>query len=390
MKALLFANTDWFLHRFERELAHALRAAGAEVVLVAPQGPYTAGLEAEGFRCLPLTIERRRVDPLRELATARSLGRLLRSERPDLLHSFTLKSVLHGAIAGRRAGVPVVVGSITGLGHLYSVTGWRIRTLRWLFERVAGPVLRKTRTIFLNRDDHRQFVDRGLVDPESARCIASSGVDVERFRPAPQDRHPTDDDRPLVVLPARMLRSKGIATFVAAARRAREQGLGARWVLAGGGDPGNPEAFSDTELDQLVRDSGVEHWGFVEDMIGLYRHAAVVCLPTTYREGVPTVLLEAAACGCPTVATDVPGCRDAIENGVTGLLVPPRDPEALAEAVGSLLGDPTDRRRMGIEARRRMVRRFSVEQVVRETFEVYRRAGLEIPEPDFPSNSAAK
>ena len=382
MKILLLANTDWFLYRFERELAHALRAAGAEVVLAAPRGPYSERLETEGFRVRAIPMERRRILPWRELATLRHLTRLYRLERPDLVHHFTLKGVLYGAWAARRAGVPAVVGSITGLGHLYSSEGRWVRLLRWGVEGAGRWLLRGTRTLFLNHDDHDQFLQRRVVAPREAHLVASSGVDIERFSPRADDGedHGEDhgEDRPLVVLAARLLRSKGIGTFLAAAQIHRRSVPDTRWVLVGATDPDNPDSLDDRALDVECRETGVERWGFVDDMIGLHRRAAIVCLPTTYREGVPTVLLEAAACGRPVVASDMPGCREAVVHGETGLLVPPDDPAALARAVAELLADPERRQAMGRRARQRVVEEFSVERVVAETLAIYRLAGLEI------------
>lgn len=379
MKALLLANTPWFLYRFERELAHALRSAGAEVVLAAPPGEHIARLEEEGFTVRTVPMERRRLLPWRELDTLRRLVALYRDERPDLVHHFTLKAVLYGAWAARRTRIPVVVGSIAGLGYLYSHHGPRFRLLRRLVEGLGRRLLRHGHTLFLNPDDLHHFVERRVVTTARAHLVVGSGVDVERFSPGGEE-----DDPPLVVLAARMLRSKGIDTFLAAARHHRQSRpqSPARWVLAGTTDPDNPESFDDAELEAACRSVGVERWGFVDDMIGLHRRAAIVCLPTTYREGVPTVLLEAAACGRAVVASDMPGCREAVVDGKTGRLVPPRDAETLARAIGELLDDPAGRRAMGQKARRRVVEALSVEKVVADTLAIYRLAGLDIGPPD--------
>lgn len=376
-KVLLVANTSWFLYRFNLELATALKTKGWNVTLVAPPDAYTEHLRNGGFRHLEYPLRRRSLFPWTELVSLFHLVRIFRRERPRWVHCFTLKCVLYGSLAARLAGRIPFVGSITGLGSLYSSRALKARGLRRLLELALGRVTRGSELIFLNPGDRDHFLDAGLVPPDRAHLILGSGVDTSRFDlPAePEENEPP----PLVVLPARMLWSKGVAEFVAAAKRLRRAGIHARWALVGGRDPGNPDAVPRGWLEETIRATGVEWWGFTEDMIGVYRRAAIVCLPTTYREGVPTVLLEAAACRRPVVATEMPGCREAVEPGRTGFLVPPGNPKALAQALESLLTDPELRRALGEAGRRKVEQEFSVERVVASTLDVYRRA-LE-PEP---------
>ena len=378
MKILLLANTDWFLYRFNHALAHALRRAGAEVVLAGPSGDYSRRFEAEGFLWRPWTVSRRRLLPWQELASLWRLRRLLRREEPDLLHAFTLKVALYAAAVCRPQQRPKLVCSITGLGYLYANDSLKARLLRRLMLTVGRRLLPSHAMIFLNRDDHRELATAGLVGDGRGTVIGGSGVDVDTFTPQPWP----EDGPPLVVLPARMLRSKGIEDFVEAAGRLRRQGVDARFALVGDVDADNPEGIPAAQLDAWCRRHGVECWGFRDDMISVYRQAAVVCLPSFYREGVPTVLLEAAACGRPLVTTDMPGCRDAVEDGVSGRLVPPRDVDALGRALADLLADPAACRRMGQTGRRRVVDGFSVQRVVQATLGVYRRCGLVIGDPE--------
>lgn len=376
MKVLLVANSDWFLRRFEGELMAALRDAGASVVLVSPPGPHVEALEAAGFPWRPVPMWRRGIYPWRELRTVAALRRVYRRERPDLVHHFTLKCVLYGALAAWLAAVPAVVGSITGLGYLYATPGLRVRLLRGVVEGLLRPLLPRSHAIFLNRDDLELYRRRRLVATERSFLVRGSGVDVDRFTPQPWP--PPDPRGPLVVLPARMLWSKGVGEVVEASRRLRRRGVAVRVALVGAADPEHPDAVPEARIADWRRRDLVEWWGFREDMLEVYRRATVVCLPTTYGEGVPTVLLEAAACGRPVIATDVPGCREAVVDGETGRLVPPADPGALASAIAELAVDPRRCREMGERGRRRVVADFSTARVVADTLAVYRRAGVDL------------
>lgn len=376
-KVLLVANTDWFLYRFNAHLARRLRDLGVEVVLAAPPGDYSRRFEEEGFRFLPWSIERRRVLPWKELGTHLQIRRLLRREQPDWVHGFTLKACLHlrAATAFGPLRRPTVC-SITGLGFLYASSGLKARLLRPIMETVGRRLLPASELIFLNPEDRREFQRLGLAKPDGGTVIAGSGVDVHVFSPQPWTPQPGEEDLPpCVVLPARLLRSKGVADFASAARRLLECGVEARFAVVGDPDPDNPDAVPRAELDAWKRQGTLELWGFQEDMVDVYRRARIVCLPSFYREGVPTVLLEAAACGRPVVTTDMPGCRDAVDHGVTGLRVPPRNPSELAEALAELLEDTERCRTMGEAGRRFVVEGFSADRVVAATLDVYARMG---------------
>ncbi len=377
MKILLLANSDWFLHRFCSELAADLRAAGCELVLASPPGELAQRLRAAGYRWRSVQIARRRLAPGTELRTIRDLRALLRDERPDLVHYFTLKAALYGTLAARLMKPerrPALVNSITGLGYLWSQPGLKVGMLRWAAMLAARCLLPRTHVIFLNRDDLEEFRRRSLVTTGRSHLIRGSGVDSERFQPSLEETATA----PLIVFVGRLLWSKGVGDFVAAARRLRGEGVDARFMVVGESDTGNPAAVSGADLAAWRREGMAEFRGFEDDVAAVYRRATVVVLPTTYREGVPSVLLEAMACGRPVVATDMPGCREAVVDGDTGLLVPAGDVAALAGALAELVADPSRRRRMGAAGRRRVRELFDVRRVVAETLEVYRQAGGDV------------
>jgi glycosyltransferase involved in cell wall biosynthesis len=355
-KILLFANTGWYLHNYRLPLTRALQSAGTSVVMASPHDLYADQLLQAGFSWQPLELSRNGINPVSELKTIAACVRLYRREHPDLVHHFTVKPVIYGTWAARIAGVPAVINSITGLGYTFVTRDRRGRILRPLVRALYRSALRspKSWTIFQNPDDRQRFLDMGIVAPLRTGLIAGSGVDLERFHPTPEPPGP-----PVVVLAARMLWDKGIGELVDAGRRVREAGTPVRVRLVGAPDPGNPASISERQL-AAWQQAGLAEWlGHRDDMPAIYAACHVVALPTEYGEGLPRSLVEAGACGRPVVAADVPGCREVIEHGVNGWLVPPRDPVALAEALSRLCADAELRRSMGARGRQVVETRFS-------------------------------
>ena len=365
MKILMFANTDWYLYNFRLAQAQALRERGDEVVLVSPDGPYGPQMRAMGFRWLPFSLGRKSLNPLAEFQAVMRLLRLYKREKPDLVHHFTVKCVLYGSLICHLLGIRCVVNSVTGLGYVFMEGGVVRRWLRGLIQLSYRFLLRKTWVIFLNPDDQAVFLERHLVDPRRAVLIRGDGVDIQLFSPRPEPK-----GLPLVVLPARMLWDKGVGEFVAAARTVRTKGLSACFALVGDIDNDNPASVPVSQLQAWEKEGVIEWWGWKKNMEDVYAQAAIVCLPS-YREGVPKTLVEAAACGRPIIASDVPGCREVVRHGVNGLLVPVRDPAALAEALFDLLQSPNMRSEMGIRGRTIAEKEFSMELIISQTFALY-------------------
>ncbi len=371
MKIVLFANTDWYLWNFRRSLAVAAREAGFEVLLLSPPGEFGARFAALGLRWQPLAMDRRSLNPLRELGVLWRLVRLLRRERPALVHGFTIKCAVYGALAARLAGVPARINAVAGMGYVFSSRDLTARLLRVPVRLSLRAALggRRTRLILQNPDDVALFEHARLVDAAHVRLISGSGVDCQRFRP--HRTSPRPDGPPRVLLAARLLWDKGIAEYVEAARILRARGVAATFLLAGTPDAGNPAAVPVETVRGWVRDGLIEWPGHVDDMAGLFASVDVDVLPS-YREGLPKSLIEAAACGLPLVTCDVPGCREVVTDGVEGLLVPPRDAGALATAIAQLLEDPDLRERMGQAARAKALAEFDERIVIERTLAVYR------------------
>lgn len=370
MKILFFANSAWYLHNFRLSLATALREAGHEVLLVSPADDFGRRLLTAGLRWLPAPMDRRSLNPLAEARLILWLRALIAREGIELVHGFTIKCAVYASLAARLAGVTARVNAVAGMGYVFTSESWQARLLRPIVRTLLKLALggRQTRLILQNQDDVDLFTRARLVDPTQVRLIRGSGVDCTRFTPGAGR---AADATFRVLLPARLLWDKGVGEFMSACRMIQGQGRRMEFLVAGAPDPGNPASIPEATLKQWAEE-GVVHWlGHVEDMVGLFRSVDTVVLPT-YREGLPKGLIEAAACGLPLIATDVPGCREVVTHEVDGLLVPARDPAALAAAMARLQDDQVLRRRLGSAARAKALAEFDEKIVIDSTMAVYR------------------
>jgi glycosyltransferase involved in cell wall biosynthesis len=368
-KRILYANNDarFFLsHRLP--LARAAANAGYDIHVAAPPSHHTAAIRTAGFTFHPIRLSRSGLGPAGQLVAIASLRTAFTAVRPDLVHNIAMKAVLYGGLAARMSRVPAVVNTLTGLG--------------WLFGEGRAPALARRAasvpfrlslahpnscTIFQNPDDRSVFLDLRLIAPGRAELIRGSGVSLDDFQVTGEPPGP-----PLVILPSRMLWSKGIREFVDMARVLRAQGVTARFALVGAPDEGNPTSVTVDQLRAWQQEGIVEWWGHRTDMGAVFAQSHVVCLPS-YREGTPKVLIEAAAAGRPIVTTDVPGCREIVRDGDNGYLVPARAHEGLAEATRRLIDGPELRRRMGERGRAICAEAFTIEHVVGRTLALYER-----------------
>lgn len=367
---LLFVVTeDWYFVSHRLPLAIAARQSGFDVAIATRIDRHGERLREAGLKVLPVAFDRSGLGPLTELRTIRDLARIYAAERPDIVHHVALKPVIYGAMAARWTRVPAVVNALGGLGYVFSNGAARARSMRAL----VRPALRlalaapNAQLIVQNSEDRETIVAGKLAPAPRVHLIRGAGVDPLAHRPVAHDV-----DVPLVILPARLLREKGIAEFVAAARLLREKGTAARFALVGRPDPANPASATEAELRAWTADGAVEWWGWRDDMPAVFSAAQIVCLPTYYGEGLPKALLEGAASGCGLVASDIAGCREIVRDGETGWLVPTRDTAALATALEEAISDRGKRARLGANARDAVAREFSIDRVVAETLAIYR------------------
>ena len=359
-------------------LALGARQAGYQVVLFTGQAG-SSEMERLAVGSLAVQgIEHRRtlsrssgLNPVIEMLGLLQLIWFLWRFKPDVVHCASPKGVLYGGIAARICRVPGLVLAISGMGYAFTETEdaeFVRKGVKLIYGLLAGLAFHhpNVRVIVQNHDDQRAVVARGLVDASQLTLIPGSGVNLSLFADVNMATK-----KSIVLLPARMLKDKGVNEFVDAARKIRTQAPGWRFVLAGAAGYDNPSAIFEADLKIWQAEGVVEWLGHVADMASLFKDAAVVCLPS-YHEGLPKALLEAAAAGCAVVTTDVTGCREAIASGLTGDLVPARDSDSLAKAILSLIKDEKRRTEYGIKGRERAVALYSLSSVVSQTTSLYK------------------
>ncbi len=370
MRIVFFANTEWYLYNFRRSLALAVRDAGHEVIMISPPGPYAPKLEALGLRWIAAPMERRSLNPLRELKFISWLRNLLVVEQVDLIHGFTIKCAVYSAIAARFAGNRACVSAVTGLGYVFIGHDLRARMLRPIVQSIIRFAMRgkNVRLILQNIDDLAVFKQAKMIDPLYIRLIRSSGVDCSRFsRCAVRIQN-----EPLrILLAARLLWDKGIGEYVEAARILKKQGRTVHFLLAGSPDAGNPNAVSESSVKAWVSEGLIEWLGHIDDMPALFATIHAFILPSAYREGVPKSLIEAAACGLVLVTTDAPGCREVVTHEVDGLLIPIKNADALAAAIARIDDDLDLAVRLGEAAKTKALLEFDEKIVIQKTMAVY-------------------
>jgi glycosyltransferase involved in cell wall biosynthesis len=359
MRLLLALNDPADFHANRVALARAARQAGWDVHVAAPDEPSAAAISADGWPFHPLALDRLGMALHREAAAVLSIARLIRSLRPAVLHLRAVKPILSGGLAAKLAPPCGVVSHFCGLGYIFTGDRPARRLLRLALRPAfrAALSLPNQRVVVQNADDAGVLLRANLVDPRRLIRIPGSGVDCQRFRPGVRPPGPFT-----VVLPARLLRAKGIAEFAQAGRILAADGIPIRLEVVGGDAGANPDAISLERMHEWRRQGWLDWEGPAADMGPVYARAHAVCLPS-WREGLPKALLEGAACGLPLIATDVPGCREVVADGATGLLVPPQDPDALAGAIRRLASDAALQTRLGDAARRRAEAEFALERV---------------------------
>jgi glycosyltransferase involved in cell wall biosynthesis len=362
-KLLFLVTEDWYFSSHRLPVARAARDAGFAVTVATRVREHGEAIRTEGFALVPLGWKRRGDGAFGHVRALWEIVRLYRRERPDILYHVALKPALFGGIAARlafRRHKPVIVSAIMGLGTSAATT-WRRQALGRALQLVVGGGA----VIVQNPEDRAALIGFGF-NAERIALIRGSGIDTRHFAALPEP------ERCTVALVGRMLRSKGVLDAVAAVRALRADGLAVELLLAGAADPDSRDSLSEPELAALAREPGVEWRGHIADVRDVWRRAAIALLPSSYGEGLPKALLEAASCGRPIVASDSPGCRDVVVQGETGLLVPPHDITALAAAIRMLVNDPDLRMRMAAAGRARALSEFAEEKIAVQTMTLLR------------------
>ena len=369
-KILFVVAEDWYFWSHRRPIAAAALQNGYDVFVATRVGDCGEKIVEAGFRLIPLRLNRSSYSLFHELRTISELRSIYRREKPDIVHHIALKPILYGSMAALGNNTMQVINAFAGLGYLVSSPSFKAQVLKRVLWKMFRFLLNRPNSFLLlqNREDRDLLVAEVGVQQDKTTIIRGSGVDVDEFQTTAEV-----PGAPTVLLSSRMLWIKGISDFVAAAKLLRAKGVNARFVMAGDTDPGSPGAISREKLQEWQNAGPVEWWGHQQSMSRMLQQAAIVCLPSHGGEGVPKALIEAAACERAIVATDVPGCRDIVRHGINGLLVPPKNPAALADAIAQLLNDASLRAEMGWRGRVIAVNEFSEEKVIQQTLALYQK-----------------
>ena len=359
-KVLMWVNDPAFFLSHRLPIALKAKASGYQVHIVTGEGLAIKQIKQYGFTHHQVPLSRGTVSLIKDVKTLYFIFLLYLKIKPDLVHHVTVKPVLYGGIAARLCRVPAVVSAISGLGTVYIGNSRKNKLLRL----IVGILYRfslshnHSKVIVQNKDDKEVLEKLHAITDDDVVLIPGSGVDLNVFKPIPEP-----EDQFVVLMASRLLKDKGVYEYREAAKILKQRGHDVTCLLAGNLDPGNPTSLSEKELNVWRQEGAVQLVGFKENMQELIAHSSLVVLPS-YREGLPKILIEAAACGRAIVTTEVSGCRDAIIPDVTGVLVPPRDAQALADAIEKLIINNSLRKNMGKAGRQLAEKQFSIEQVV--------------------------
>jgi glycosyltransferase involved in cell wall biosynthesis len=366
-RLLYLVSEDWYFLSHRLPMARAARDAGFDVHVATRVIEGGAAIRAEGFALHPIPFARGTLSPIAAWRTISALRELHRTIAPALCHHVTLQACVLGSLAaiGNSAAL---VNALTGFGYAFIGNDTKAKLLRFTLGGLLRFLFVRRGSVVLvqNPDDRVSLLKIGIPASHIA-VIAGSGVDTETLKPLPEPPGPV-----AVAFVGRLLEDKGVRALVQAHRLLRRRGVQVELLLAGAPDPANPASINEKELAAWKRQDGITLLGHVEPIETVWARAHIAVLPS-HREGLPKSLLEAAACGRPMIATDVPGCREIVLPEQSGLLVPVGDPEALAEAIAALAASPQLRTRYGAAARRLVVERFSAAAIGQQVVELYTR-----------------
>ncbi len=369
-RSILFLVTeDWYFCLHRLPIARAARDAGFRVLVATQVHEHREAIEQEGFKLIPMRWTRQSLNPLHALSEVRQISAIYRQFQPDLVHHVALKPSLYGTVAGGITGISPIVNNLAGLGQAFSSKGVLAGIIRAGLVGAFKVLFRRPGvcTIVENSDDQHFLATTVGIGSQAVALVRGIGVDVSSFKPVPE----TLKSVPTVTMVSRMLWPKGVAELVEAARILQQRGRPVRVQLVGVPDPSSRVSIPERQLLEWQAEGTIEWLGYREDVADIWEHSNIAILPSYYREGIPRSLLEAAACGRAIVTTDAPGCREIVRHGRNGLLIKPRSPAAIADAIDQLAGDPDLRQRMGQAGREMVERDFAEELVVAQTLDVY-------------------
>ena len=370
MKLLIVVNVDWFFVSHRLAIALKAREEGYNVTIACRFTEHKAELIKMGFNVIDIPFSRSGGGAKSEIVTIKTLKNIITEVEPSIIHAVTIKPVLYTGLALKivKRDIPFVA-AISGLGYVFTASSLRAKVTRLIasaFYKIALSQKYKT-IIFQNTSDEKILTDVAKLKEFDKVLIKGSGADLSVYNYSPENI--TNNVK--IVMACRLLKEKGVYQYIEAARIVKEQYPNTEFLLVGTPDLENPNTVKQIEIDSWVNKNLITYLGHRSDIPAVFADSNIVCLPSFYGEGVPKVLIEAAACGRAIVTTDNPGCRDAVIEGETGLTVPIRDARALAIAIQKLISEPELRVSMGNKARAFAEAEFDVDSVVSKHLDIY-------------------
>ena len=357
------SHLDLNLWLFRLPIMQELVSRGHTVYAICPFGEISRAFSEHGIMHIPCTIERSSLNPLKELGAIRNIYKAIKPLNLDILHTFTAKPNIYGTIAGKLAKVPRIINLVEGLGSFYLENGLKSRTVRNLIEILYRQTFKLADTVmFVNEDDPAYLISKKIVLPEKVFVIKGVGIDTNEWKPIPKE-----DEWIRVTMIARALKHKGVQEFIEAATILGEKYPDVSFQFVGSPDEGN--RFSVTE-ELMKAQTSINYLGQQNNIRHILSQSDIFVLPS-YREGLPRTSMEAMSMGLPIVTTDVVGCRETVENEKNGFLVPPKNSHALADAIEKLILDPSLRKKMGKEGRKKAIREFDIGTIIAKHLDVY-------------------
>lgn len=371
MKLVYLVTEDWYFYSHRLPMLRGALRAGFDVTVICNAGSMAGEIEKLGVRVIPLSLDRKSLNPLAALRQIRALTKIYKEINPMIVHHIALKPILYGSIAARLARLPHVLNAFAGLGTVFHSDIFLARALRIVLIPAFRVLLRQrgSWTLFQNVDDRRRFADLGLIVPARTAIIRGSGVEVERYPVTPLPPAPPF----MCAYAGRMIEMKGLQTMQDAFKILQHKAPQIRLWLCGTPDPANPQSWDEARLRAWCAENPNVVWKGHQDMAKIWPQIHLALQPTIGGEGLPKALLEAGACARAMVATDVPGCREVIAYGVNGLLIRQKDPMALANAILKLAEDTDLCARMGEQSRKMVEQDLSAESVTHQTEHLYKK-----------------
>jgi len=368
LRILFIISEDWYFVSHRLYLAKVAINSGYKVALLSHFTNHREIIEAEGIKTIAWPLNRSSRNLYKEIEAIKSIVSTIRQFKPSMIHSVAMKPVIYSAIACNLSGLKSRIFALAGLGFVFTSSKRSAKILRPFLKVIFSLLFKgkKTKLILQNPDDQRQLLSEGVINPKNIRLIRGAGVDTKTF-----SFKTIPSNMPIIILPSRMLWSKGIQDFIDCAKVINIDNIMARFVLVGTPDDQNPDSISTQLLTEWHKDGVIEWWEFQSDMPNVLHQSTIVCLPTIYGEGLPKSLLEAASCGRPIVTYDVPGCREIVIDGYNGFLVEPKSVDGLVGAISKLLNDRELCIKMGKNGRKLVEKYFTQEKIAQETMAVW-------------------